>query len=208
MYARSGLPDASLEAAVNIAVFPAHQTTRAADGLERRLFTVAEAVRMYELGILEDKFELLEGEIVPMMNPANNLHERIKLALNRLLSRALPDHLQLGVETTAYLSDITFVNPDLSIFPMMKSDEVRGDHVLLAIEVAATTLKKDRGLKAAIYAKYGVRELWVIDARRMKTFVHTQPHAGGWGSNVEVPETGELRFAHADVAFVTRLADL
>ena len=34
----------------------------------------------------------------------------IRWRLVRLLGRTLPDTLQLGVETRAYLSDITFVN--------------------------------------------------------------------------------------------------
>ncbi|MBV9221472.1 MAG: Uma2 family endonuclease [Methylobacteriaceae bacterium] len=38
--------------------------------------------------------------------------------------------------------------------------------MLLAIEVANATLTKDRGLKASVCAKYGVRELWVIDPPR------------------------------------------
>ena len=63
-------------------------------------------------------------------------------------------------------------------------------------------------MKAAIYAKYGVRELWVIDAKRVKTYVHTQSRADGWGSIVEVAEEGELRFVAGDVTFVTRLVDL
>ena len=44
---------------------------------------------------------------------------------------------------------------------------MRGSDVLLVIEVADTSLDKNVRLKAAIYAKYGVRELWVIDAKRL-----------------------------------------
>ena len=42
--------------------------TRAAEGFDRRLFTVDEILRMQEAGIIseDENFELVEGEIVPM----------------------------------------------------------------------------------------------------------------------------------------------
>ena len=166
---------------MNIALHRKTMLTRAADGFERRAFTFDDVKRMIDAGILDedDRFELIEGEIV-WMQAKNFPHERIKLALNRALSRALPDNLQLGVETTAYLASITFVDPDLTIFPMMNTEEVRGPDILLAIEVADTSLAKDLKLKAGVYAKYGVRELWVIDARKLVTHVFRPPVEGVW----------------------------
>ena len=157
------------------------RATHVADGFDRMAFTVSDIERMTEAGVLEpdDKFELIEGEIV-CGEPKLFAHERIKLALSRALSRTLPDHLQLGVATSAFLSDITVVDPDLSIFPMMNTREVRGPDILLAIEVADTTLAKDLHLKAGVYAKYGVRELWVIDANKRVTHVFRAPVEGAW----------------------------
>ena len=42
--------------------------TRAAEGFDRRAFTVDEVLRMQEAGIIseDENFELIEGEIVPM----------------------------------------------------------------------------------------------------------------------------------------------
>ena len=42
--------------------------TRAAEGFDRRSFTVAEILRMQDAGIIaeDENFELIEGEIVPM----------------------------------------------------------------------------------------------------------------------------------------------
>jgi Uma2 family endonuclease len=161
----------------------APSTTRAAEGFDRRAFTVDEILRMQEIGVLDDdeRFELIEGEIV-LMQSKNYPHERIKLALNRGLTRALPDTLQLGVETSLYLSNTTILEPDLSIFPMMDTTKVRGPDVLLVIEVADTTLDKDTRLKSRLYAKYGVRELWVIDANRLETHLHRDPIDGEWSA--------------------------
>jgi Uma2 family endonuclease len=161
--------------------------TRAAEGFDRRAFTVAEILRMQEAGIISDdeNFELIEGEIVPMQ-AKTHIHELIKSSLNIGLVRALPDHLWLGVESTMYLSDRTFVEPDLVVYPRgVKLEAVKGPDIILAIEVALTSLAYDRGLKAQLYARYGVRELWVIDAAARRAFIHTTPKGGVWAKIVE-----------------------
>jgi len=161
--------------------------TRAAEGFDRRSFTVAEILRMQDAGIIseDENFELIEGEIVPMQ-AKTHVHELIKSALNIAIVRALPDNLWLGVETTIYLSPNTFVEPDLAVYPRgLKLEQVKGVDILLAIEVALTSLAYDRGLKAELYARYGVRELWVVDAARRTTFVHSGPEADRWRSIVE-----------------------
>lgn len=184
------------------------RATHAADGFDRMAFTIDDIERMTQAGVLDedDRFELIEGEIV-WMQAKNFPHERIKLALNRALSRALPDHLQLGVETSAYLSQTTVVDPDLSIFPMMNTREVRGPNILLAIEVADTTLAKDLNLKAGVYAKYGVRELWVIDANERVTHVFRDPIEGAWTQR-ETYDAAHVLTHPTAPGFSVRLGDL
>ena len=156
--------------------------TRAADGLERRSFTVEEVLAMEKAGIIaeDENYELVEGEIVPIQ-AKSHAHELIKSALNLGLARALPEHLWLGVESSMYLSANTLLEPDLVIYPKgIRLEAVKGSDIVLAIEVALTTLAYDRGLKAQIYAHYGVRELWVIDAERRRTYVHRNSANGVW----------------------------
>ena len=171
--------------------------TRAAEGFDRRSFTVAEILRMQDAGILSDdeNFELIEGEIVPMQ-AKTHVHELIKSALTLGIARALPDNLWLGVETTIYLSPNTFVEPDLVVYPRgLKLETVKGGDILRAIEVALTSLAYDRGLKAQLYARYGVNELWVVDAARRTTFVHRGPDGDRWRSLVERGPEEALTFA-------------
>src|ERR1700739_2574105 len=102
--------------------------TRAAEAFDRRAFTVDEVLRMQEAGIIseDENFELIEGEIVPM-RAKTHVHELIKSALGMSLSRALPDKLWLGFESTMYLSGNTFVEPDLVVYPRgIKLEEVKG----------------------------------------------------------------------------------
>jgi Uma2 family endonuclease len=159
--------------------------TRAAEGFPRRSFTVAEIRRMVEAGIIaeDENFELIEGELVPM-SPKGNQHEVIKAALIRVLARQAPDDLRLAVETSLYLDERTFVEPDLCLYPKrILPEDVKGSDVLLAIEVAASSMAYDRGLKARLYARHGVHELWVVDAATRETWVHRRPGTdGNWGS--------------------------
>ena len=62
--------------------------TRAAEGFDRRAFTVDEVLRMQEAGIIseDENFELIEGEIVPMQakTPSRLTPLTRSLALRRL----------------------------------------------------------------------------------------------------------------------------
>jgi len=161
--------------------------SRAAEALDRRAFTVSDVLAMQKAGILPDKerYELIEGDIV-MMQAKGPLHETLKSALTYNLVKALPESLWFGVETTIYLSDDTFVEPDLVVFPRgIKPDEVKGSDILLAIEVSASSLAYDRGFKAQLYAKHKVHEYWVVDAFNRTTYQFTDPHSRNWRRRVE-----------------------
>jgi Uma2 family endonuclease len=184
--------------------------TRAAEGFPRRSFTVAEIRRMVEAGIIaeDENFELIEGELVPM-SPKGNQHEVIKAALNRILARQAPEELRLAIETSLYLDERTFVEPDLCLYPKrILPEDVKGTDVLLAIEVAGSSISYDRGLKAKIYARHGVDELWVIDAEKRESWVHRQPNSDGqWGS-IEKSAPDRLLSPAALPDIAIRMADL
>jgi len=183
--------------------------TRGAEGFDRRAFTVDEILRMQEAGIIseEENFELIEGEIVPMQ-AKTHVHELLKSALNIGIARALPDRLWLGVESTIYLTPNTFVEPDLVLYPRgLKLESVKGSDIELAIEVALTSLAYDRGLKADLYARHRVREFWVVDAARRRTFVHTGPKGGSWSHVIELGPSETLACA-ALPGFALRLGEV
>ena len=161
--------------------------TRAAERFDRRAFTVSEVLRMQKAGIIseEENFELIEGELVPLQ-AKSHIHELLKSALNYKLARALPDSLWLGVESTIYLSDDTFVEPDLAIYPRgMILEQVKGADIVLAIEVAPTSLAYDREFKARLYAEHKFQEYWVIDAPNRRTHQFTGPNAKSWRRRIE-----------------------
>jgi Uma2 family endonuclease len=183
--------------------------TRAAEGFDRRSFTVDEILRMQAAGIIseDENFELIEGEIVPM--PAKtHVHELLKSALTLAIARTLPDALWLGVETTIYLTPKTFVEPDLVIYPRgLKLESVKGSDIVLAIEAALTSLAYDRGLKSRLYARHGVQEFWVVDAAARRTHIHSGPRRHIWTATSTREPEDELSHP-ALPSFTLRLADV
>jgi Uma2 family endonuclease len=167
--------------------------TTAAEGFPRRAFTVEDISRMIEAGVIreDEKFELIEGEIV-MMATKGVAHQRIKSALVVAVVRALPDHLTVGVETTLQLTDTVMLEPDIAVFPKelfeKSSDgfaQLDPGEAYLVIEIAASSLAYDKGLKARLYARHRVGEFWVVDANERTTWVHTGPSGEGWSSVIK-----------------------
>ena len=70
----------------------------------------------------------------------------------------------------------------------------RRDHppaLLCAIEVADSSLSKDRGLKARLYAEAGVPEYWIVNLRDRVIEVRTRP-TGGVYAEVAIYRSGDL----------------
>jgi len=110
------------------------------------------------------------------------------------LARVCPQDLIVGFETSLFLGPYTIVEPDLCIYPRrLRSEDVRGSNILLAIEIASSTLAQDRGPKARLYASFDVRELWVIDTNSRTTWIHKSAAAGAWRGITETPSNETLR---------------
>jgi Uma2 family endonuclease len=158
------------------------RVTSAAEGLPRRRFTVAEVEAMVAAGVMEEdeRVELIGGELVPM-SPKGIQHEVVKKALLRRWYRATPDDIDLAPETTFRLSEDTYLEPDVVIYPRAAGLRgLTGANALLVVEVADSSLRYDTGRKAALCAAFGIHELWVIDAVRLTTRIFRGPSAEGY----------------------------
>lgn len=181
-----------------------------AEGLPRRRFTVADVVRMVEVGLIghDERLEVLDGEIVEM-SPKGYRHEGLKGAINRLWGRHCPDGFDYMQETGLYLSDRTYLEPDFVVFPASVSlRDLRGPDVLLAIEVADSSLVYDLRRKPGIYASYGVKELWVIEVALRRTHVFQDAGEHGYARPEIVAAGTRLEPRHAPTAFGFALSDL
>lgn len=185
-------------------------TTRAAEGLPRRRFTVADVEAMVVAGIMgeDERVELIGGELVPM-SPKGNRHEVVKTALLERWYRAAPVDCTLTPETTFRLSEDTYLEPDVVIYKRSDGlERLDGGTALLVVEIADSSLRYDIGRKAVLYAGFGVRELWVIDAVRLTLRVFRQPSREGYGETSDMGASEKAVPAFAPDAFALRLDDL
>src|SRR5271170_2111231 len=186
------------------------RVTSAAEGLPRRRFTVAEVEAMVAAGVMEEdeRVELIGGELVPM-SPKGNHHEVLKIALLDRWYRARPEHVRLAPETTFRLSEDTYLEPDIVIYPAESGlRALSQSNVLLVVEIADSSLRYDIGRKAALYASFGVRELWVIDAVRLTTRVFRDPSADGYRDAQDFSAPNRVVPLLAPEAFALRLDEL
>jgi len=179
-------------------------------GLPRRGFTVKEVERMSEVGLLraEERVELIGGELIPM-NPKGSRHEVLKARLLRQWYRAAPDSIELIPETTFRLAVDTYLEPDIVVFERSVGiQRLDGGNALLAVEISDSSLGFDLGPKALVYAHFGIRELWVIDATTNTIHVHRQPVDGRYQSITPWTAEDLVVPAFAPAEFALRLADL
>jgi Uma2 family endonuclease len=186
------------------------RVTSAAEGLPRRRFTVAEVEAMVAAGVMEEdeRVELIGGELVPM-SPKGSRHELVKIALVDCWIRARPIGCRVAQETTFRLSEDTYLEPDVVIFPRASGLEgLTGASVLLVVEIADSSLRYDIGRKAALYASFGIRELWVIDAVRLMARVFREPAADGYRNASDFGPADRITPLIAPEAFALRLDEL
>jgi Uma2 family endonuclease len=155
----------------------------------------------------DERVELIGGELVPM-SPKGNQHEVVKAALLQRWYRAAPEGFGLIPETTFRLSEDTYFEPDVVIYP--RASGIRGlnaGNVLLVVEIADSSLRYDTG-KAALYASFGVREVWVIDAVQLSTRMFCEPSAGGYRHARDFGAEERIVPLIAPGAFALRLDEL
>jgi len=185
-------------------------TTQAAEGVPRLRWTLAQFERLIDLGIFteKDRVELIQGELVPMASKGNR-HELVRDELMNWWIEHKPATLRLSSEIGWRPPGAdTYVEPDLLICPRsLKGVTVPPAEVLLAIEIAHSSLRYDTTLKARLYAELGVRDYWVIDAVTLTARVHRSPSSRGYADVAEVPP-GETLVPLLAPQLAVRLADL
>ncbi len=183
------------------------RVTNAAEGLPRRRFTVAEVEAMVAAGVMQEdeRVELIGGELVPM-SPKGNRHEVVKVALLHRWMRVAPGSVTVAPETTFRLGEDTYLEPDVVLCPReVWAKDLNGENALLVVEIADSSLRYDMGRKAALYASFGVRELWVIDAVRLTARIFREPSPGGYRAIEDLPADARLEPRFAPQEFSLRI---
>ena len=154
-------------------------------GLATRKFTVDEFVRLGEAGIFspDDRVELIDG-VVFEMAPIGKPHgARISIVLQELMDK-IPRNIMKYSQSTIRLSDGSGPDPDIALLTpeasLDRENIPRPEDILLIIEIADSTLPRDRRQKARRYAESGIPELWIFVLADEEIEVHRQPMPGGY----------------------------
>lgn len=146
--------------------------------------------KMAEAGIFgeDDRIELIDGEMLTMA-PIGGPHMSMVNRLNALLVPAVGDRGVVSVQNPIALPPDSEPQPDVVVLKPSAgalSAGVPGPaDVLLLIEVADTTLRYDRGVKLPLYARHGVREVWIVDLQAKRIEVFHGPGPSGYARRRE-----------------------
>ena len=173
----------------------------------RRLFTVDEYHRMADVGILgeDERIELIEGEIIQMA-PIGPSHAGCVINATRLFITRLTDRAVVSPQNPVVIRPRSEPQPDLLLLRLRAVSYSRelpaSQDVVLAVEVADTTVRFDRLVKSRLYARAGIPEFWLCLARDGAVEVYRVPGADGYASvTLYGPEQMVSPLAFPDVSF-------
>lgn len=154
----------------------------------RYRWTVEACYRLRDLGFLDGRFEILDGEVVKKMgqNPPHYF------AITRFAQWA---NSAFGDERVRVQGPIALKQPD-SVYSEPEPDlavtrEPTTAYALchpgpadvsLVVEVSDTTLRTDLLVKARLYARAGIPEYWALDLTGRCLHVHRDPAEGEYRS--------------------------
>lgn len=153
------------------------------EGPVRHRLTVEEFLILDEAGAFgDDRVELIDGEIF-VLSPLYKPHAEVLMALSYELFgavRRLNSNLKSYSPVSTLIDNFNLPEPDMIVAIDDGGDRFMApDAVRIAIEVSASTLRHDLVKKAALYARSGIPEYWVVDVRgRLIVRMHASGASG------------------------------
>ena len=150
-----------------------------------RRLTVWEYHQLGEIGILEpdEQVELVGGQIInkPVKNPP---HSAATKRVEKLLENCLGRQVLIRNQEPVRLDKYSEPEPDIAV---VKADPLYyeqkhpvPEEVFLLVEIADTTLKRDREYKGLAYARSGIKDYWILDINDRQLLVFRQPSTEGY----------------------------
>ena len=155
----------------------------------RRRISVDEYYAMAEAGILtrDERVELIDGEIITI-SPIGSEHGASVDAGNYFLVSLLRGRAIVRVQGNVRLDDYNEPEPDFALmkwrYDFYRNELPGPDDVLLIIEVSDTSLSYDRGVKLALYARFGIPEVWIANIPNCIVEAYTDPVDGEYTNSL------------------------
>lgn len=163
----------------------------------RYRFTIAEYHRMGKARIFteDDRVELLDGEIVQMA-AIGKRHAYTVLTLHELFITRLRRRAVVSSQDLIALGETSEPQPDLMLLippaTQYRDRLPQPSDLLFLIEVADTSAAFKRRVKLPLYARVGIREVWLMDLKQRIFQVFRQPSLDGYLSVTRVAKGERL----------------
>lgn len=164
--------------------------------IARKQFTVSEYYRMAEAGIIseDDRVELIQGEVIKM-SPTCSLHAACVDRLMEFFVQQSKGAYNVRGQNPLRIDKFTEPEPDIMLLKR-RNDFYAHHHpepadVLLVIEVADTSPDYDRNIKAPLYARAGIPEMWLVDLTGETVEISAKPQKGAY-KTIQKAKRGEI----------------
>lgn len=152
-------------------------TTSTQQGITRYPLTSEAYYVLVEKGFFEgERVELIEGEIIKMPSQLN-LHAAAMKKMERALERVFDEQYWVRVQNSLDLSPYSVVDPDVALI-LGTPDSISKKNpttALLVVEISESTLDHDQGRKAAVYARAGIADYWIVNLVDWQLEVYRNP---------------------------------
>ena len=135
---------------------------------------------LVEIGAFEDeKIELIRGVLVEM-SPVDPRHAANLQRFDERLKVALAGRATVRAQMPILACDESEPEPDLAVVPRGEYDDEHPSRASLIIEIAGSSLRMDREIKAPLYAASGFEEYWIVNLRDRVVEVDRHPRGVAW----------------------------
>jgi len=162
----------------------------------RHRITVDHFYRMGEAGLFDadERVELVNGEIIDV-SPMGSRHAGTLVRIERAVAAAVATRACVRPQLPLRLNEDSEPLPDLAVV-RPRRDDYTDSHptaadVLLVVEISESTLRYDRDVKTALYARCGVPEVWIVDLHANRLHAYKSPRGGEY-ADVQTVELGRL----------------
>lgn len=155
-------------------------------GVKRHVLTRQAYYALGDAGLLGDRVELIEGEIVDMA-PVGPAHCAVPEPLVILLQNAFGSGFSVRNQAAIAIGDDANPSdpqPDIVVVEGSWRDYIHRQptpaDIRLAVEIAESSLWFDRNIKAILYASAGIPEYWIVNLSAKQVEVHREPSESGY----------------------------
>lgn len=151
--------------------------------------------QMIATGVLteDDPVELLTGWLVPKM-PKNPAHRLSTQLLRDWIAACLPPGWFVDSQEPLTTPD-SEPEPDVMVVRGTRRDYASRHplpaEVPVVMEVADTSLQRDRTLKQAVYARAGITEYWIVNLPERQIEIYRQPDGQATYTDCRIYKNGD-----------------